>query len=446
MTGAEATAEQVVAPSLKEATLKSRLFYQGALWKFRIGCILLGVVRFFCSPFKKINWFLLLGTPIGVRKLSKEEKQTIYPAMRMPTRAPEALHTPIHRNFLPEKCFPEVFVVRLKDAISTSRGYTINSAGELLPETSVEAYFYPLWYPPDDAKESPDLKLYDVWNRRIKTPPTRFRGVVASLTNLWHRGYFHWLFEVLPRFHILESAGIKFDRLYIDSFLLFQKETLNRLGYDEDKLINAATNTCIWAEELIVPSVPGIPGVVPSWACEYLRRKFLPPSTDDNFRVAGNPRLIYISRERARNRRCTNEEEVSGLLKRLGFKCVFLETLRFEEQVELLSQADVVVACHGGGLSNIVFCRPGTVVIEIFSPLYVNPCYWQVSQAVNLKYYYLLGEGAAIIPKDEPWVKGAGPKDITVRIDELTEVVERVLASLQVHIGKSSIKRAIAQC
>ena len=40
-----------------------------------------------------------------------------------------------------------------------------------------------------------------------------------------------------------------------------------------------------------------------------------------------------------------------------------------------------------------MFCSPGTKVIEIFSPEYVNVLYWGLSSLQELDYYYMLGEG-----------------------------------------------------
>ena len=76
----------------------------------------------------------------------------------------------------------------------------------------------------------------------------------------------------------------------------------------------------------------------------------------------------------------------------LGFQMVTLESLSVLEQAALLANAQVVISPHGGGLTNLVFCAPGTKVIEIFSPKFVYPCYWLVSNLVNLEYYYLLGK------------------------------------------------------
>ena len=49
------------------------------------------------------------------------------------------------------------------------------------------------------------------------------------------------------------------------------------------------------------------------------------------------------------------------------------------------------MAPHGAGLTNLVWCAPHTKVLEIFSPLYVNLCYWAIASVTQADYYYLLG-------------------------------------------------------
>lgn len=48
-----------------------------------------------------------------------------------------------------------------------------------------------------------------------------------------------------------------------------------------------------------------------------------------------------------------------------NFKSVFLENMSFQEQVKLFNQAHVIIAAHGAALSNMVFCKKNTLVIEV---------------------------------------------------------------------------------
>ena len=60
-------------------------------------------------------------------------------------------------------------------------------------------------------------------------------------------------------------------------------------------------------------------------------------------------------------------------------------------------EAEAIVAPHGAGLTNLVWCAPKTRVVEIFSPLYVNLCYWAIASLTQADYYYLLGSADRVI-------------------------------------------------
>jgi hypothetical protein len=45
------------------------------------------------------------------------------------------------------------------------------------------------------------------------------------------------------------------------------------------------------------------------------------------------------------------------------------------------------IAPHGAGLANLMFCRPGTRILQLYSPNYVNPMFWYMSNQVGLNYY-----------------------------------------------------------
>ena len=77
----------------------------------------------------------------------------------------------------------------------------------------------------------------------------------------------------------------------------------------------------------------------------------------------------------------------------LGFARVFLEDHSFIDGVRLLRDAEAVVTPHGSNVPNIVFCRKGTPVIEIFSPKFVVGCHWTVACHLGLDYGYILGKG-----------------------------------------------------
>lgn len=370
-------------------------------------------------------YFRVLGSPSGIESVDKLRSITVYRSAKIENCAPGTIHEKIHGRFLPERFFPEAFVVFLSDGMSTSDGYTLTGRGRLILQTSVEIHFnnkYPRWN--SDAKQG-DYVILKGGRRLPKVHSDR--GSVGTLTSRWQSNYFHWLFDVLPRIHLIELAGFNAERLYVQAEKRFQRETLDLLGYKIEHVIDAGKYEVIRASELIVPSVPGIPGIVPTWACNFVRNKFLERQCNEEPEEEGNYRMIYVSRESARYRRIRNENEVISFLESSGFMVVKPEELSFAGQVRLFKDADTIVAGHGSGLANLVFCKRGAKVVEIFSPDYVNPCYWYLSQAVDVDYYYMLGEGGAGMAEgDRIWVGDNGKRDIDVDVGKLEKTLELV--------------------
>lgn len=231
---------------------------------------------------------------------------------------------------------------------------------------------------------------------RLRLPEvTRVSGRVAVLTmyqaNLPGRPYYsHWLWDLLPRLHLLERSGVHWDKLVVPRIARYHRESLELLGLGAESLITEQ-DLNIEASELVVPSLVGHPvGNYPAWACQWLQERFLPLTPPA---APSQPRRIYISRAKSGRRHILNEDELLAALAPLGFKRVFLEDHSFIDGVRLLRDAEAVVTPHGSNVANIVFCRKGTPVIEIFSPKFVVSCHWTLACHLGLDYGYILGNG-----------------------------------------------------
>ena len=217
-------------------------------------------------------------------------------------------------------------------------------------------------------------------------------GNVAVLTTLSADYYSHWLLDVLPRFDLLQRAGHTPDT--VDKFYLlepkhsYQKETLTRLGIPTSKLIDSRQFPHVQADCLLVPSLTRGAFQPTQRVCRFLRKHFALGE-----KAAGvGPHRIYLSRAGAKHRRVLNEDKVLALLEPLGFCVVAAETLSLAEKALLFRSAEVVVFPAGSGYANILFCEPGTSVIEMFNPAFVAASTWALSNELTLNYYYVLGE------------------------------------------------------
>lgn len=215
---------------------------------------------------------------------------------------------------------------------------------------------------------------------RIGTPRKLFylNGKILSLLSGGgaNNNYFHWLYDVLPRLHLLKNIQ---DLNKIDYFLFpnldlsFQKQTLNLLNIDKRKCLSSINYRHIFANEIFSSSHPYVLNFnsrhgsqnIPNWINLWLKKNFLKFSSDKHIY-----NKIYIDRKIKNNldeRRILNNDEIKNYLIKKGFKILYLENYNFIDQVSIFKNAKVIIGLHGAGFANIVFCKKGTKIIEILN-------------------------------------------------------------------------------
>ena len=65
---------------------------------------------------------------------------------------------------------------------------------------------------------------------------------------------------------------------------------------------------------------------------------------------------------------------------------VMFDGLSFREQALVMTDVDVFIGVHGAQMSNIMFMKPFSGVIEVFNPLFFLPCYQSIAQYSRLQY------------------------------------------------------------
>jgi capsular polysaccharide biosynthesis protein len=79
-------------------------------------------------------------------------------------------------------------------------------------------------------------------------------------------------------------------------------------------------------------------------------------------------------------------------LEKYHFKRVTLSSYSLGEQASLFANAKIIVAPHGAGLANLLFCKPETLLMELHFPTYTKALYWRLASALGLRYAAFLGE------------------------------------------------------
>ncbi|MGI9213601.1 MAG: glycosyltransferase 61 family protein, partial [Methylococcaceae bacterium] len=223
----------------------------------------------------------------------------------------------------------------------------------------------------------------------------KLRGRVCPLVIAGGGIYAHWLGDILPAVHLLQLAGITLDS--IDHWIVnrtdlaYHGESLDVLGIDRSKVIPWSRDLrFIQADELIVPSRARTHLYTGQWIIEWLRKTFVPAWPLLSKRPGAT--RLYLSREKASKRLVTNEAEVIEILMAYGFQVLYLEKMPLTEAARLLAQAEVVIAPHGAGLANMVFCTPGTRLLELYS-WHISQEYWMTAATLGLNYANLACPG-----------------------------------------------------
>lgn len=135
---------------------------------------------------------------------------------------------------------------------------------------------------------------------------------------------------------------------------------LDRLRIAREQVVSRSELSRIDADQLVLPIRQKSADVLPMWLARAVREE-LPWGGAPS----GPARRLLVSRSDAPARRIANEAELLSRLEPHGFEQVALTGMSFAAQQQLFASARTIVAGSGAGLTNLLWCRPGTRVIEI---------------------------------------------------------------------------------
>ena len=194
--------------------------------------------------------------------------------------------------------------------------------------------------------------------------------------------YFHWIYDTVPYLYSYFKEKKKNNKLKLlvnvpdgkDDLYPFIYETLSLLGIEKKDLIFLDRNTQY--QNLIIgsslthnrmslnPPHKAVFSIINSISVKEQIGKRIYVSR----RTWTQPKSNNIGTDYTTQRMCVNEDDVVELLKGYDFEEVFCENLTMEEKISMFRSAEYVVGPIGGGMSNVLFCKPKTKVISLNSP------------------------------------------------------------------------------
>lgn len=181
----------------------------------------------------------------------------------------------------------------------------------------------------------------------------------------------HWLYNYLSRTIYVKHIPISDENLKFvvhSSVTTKQIDTLRAVGIEERcivKIDDAHDHRFerIWLSSLLTRHTKRHGGLtIHASVVDLLQQMAVAIDREPELQPR---RRIYLSRARAKKRRLLATRQIDAILVRYGFETIFAESLSLADEISLVRAASVIVAPFGAAMAMLLFCRPGTTIIEL---------------------------------------------------------------------------------
>nr|WP_244959678.1 glycosyltransferase family 61 protein [Gluconacetobacter azotocaptans] len=243
-------------------------------------------------------------------------------------------------------------------------------------------------------------------------------GVAIPCSDHWPGNYYHWMAHTLP---VIASLSDRPEwgsaRLLLPALLPWQRRTLELLRPGRCGIEPIAAGAQYRVDRVAYCNiVAGAADFAMSRLCGAVFRRMAAAVP-----VARRPGArLYVNRSGTGNRAIPNESALAARLHDMGFLAVRPETLAPEAQIDLFRAASMVVGPLGAGMTNIGFCRPGTVVYDLVPDHHANPCFLAMAMRGDLAYWAdCFPTGADRQDHVANWAHGINVGQVARRVVEL---------------------------
>jgi hypothetical protein len=214
------------------------------------------------------------------------------------------------------------------------------------------------------------------------------------IQSIWGENYYHFLTEELPNIIKLQNydSSILLMINYNDKYI---RDILNIFNFPINSFIKRNDSLCFKIKECFLTniSISGKPArddllLIQSKLKDILQLDFS-VSNEKKIKQIG----IYIKRNEYERRVLNNNEIIDHLiLKHSNIEWIIFESLNMLETIKLFNKANYIISPHGAGLTNMIFSREGTNIIEFMPYSDPNECYNHLSQMLKHKYNCIVCE------------------------------------------------------
>jgi hypothetical protein len=229
-------------------------------------------------------------------------------------------------------------------------------------------------------------------------PPARLAGNWTSVVSLWvpNRGfafYGHWLHNALPRLALLPEFPPDTKIIVPAELKPYQKESLQMMGvWDRCR---PTSERHLEVEHYFFSSPTSMIDCYDPYAVHFTRKALL-PKADPNY---SGPKKFFFRRT-GKGRAIENSDEICDFFRSKGWAVVNDLDLTFAQTVKLFSEADAICSFVGSNMSNVIFCKPGCLVMHLVPDFWPDGWVDWIAQVVELDYHFsLIPCGGRFVPK-----------------------------------------------
>ncbi|CAH1800947.1 unnamed protein product [Owenia fusiformis] len=252
---------------------------------------------------------------------------------------------------------------------------------------------------------------------------------VFIISQFGGNNFYHTMVELIPRLSLFMDLLQSHPKIKIHIMdMSFTRDVLGLLGFDSNRIVSGFVK----AKIAYLPRGTKCGNSDPL-TLQILSDKYLDVlSNKINFNILSNKMDLHHQRKHRNSillikRSGTRKFKQHGHIRNTISNIASRNNLNFLEfsdvpqkkilaTVAYFNNAFLVIGAHGAGLSNILFSRPGTFIIEVVCQGYIiNPCYLDLSRKLGHRYY-----GITSMNKEKNCFNG----ELEVNVTELVEAVE----------------------
>ena len=239
-----------------------------------------------------------------------------------------------------------------------------------------------------------DKTMLERFKRIIKNYSISNKNEIIIEKGIWftdHKShvYFHWILDSLQRAEISYKYQKEYPLLVPEELyeIAFVSESLEHLGF-EYKVLDK--NQIYKLKEVVIISKTAQTGNYNKYILDNLVKRFFSFSKKEKSSPNKN---LFILRKQKRGRNIKNLHEIESILEKYNFETIEFENFNFKEKIKLLSNCKNLVGIFGSGLTNMIFMKKNTNVIEIRRKNDdKNNAFFSLASSMNINYFYLFFE------------------------------------------------------